>query len=364
MTSLIATIEKLRAELDGHRRSDLKEYPTRVILVHPLLEALGWDVRDPHEVELEYATIDGKSVDYALKINGKPVLFLEVKPINDPLADVRSITQVVSYAAIAGVEWCTLTNGVTYKVYNSYQKAAAPDKLLFEVSLDPRDTEGMSIEQVAGLFGRLSRDAMAKDVLGEIGQAIFTTAKVRKALDALFIEPPGTLVRLIRSTIGDDTIKPNEIRTALKRVWAHPPEVPITPAQPPGAKPATIGRKEYSELDHTQDKPREVTELFRNLDKFCRDLDPANVETKYLKWYVRYSRGKNIFCCVHLQKSGLRVSLKLNYWDLESPPDFARDVSKVGHWGVGDVELAIDSLARVDDAKVLILKSFEGSKPV
>ena len=362
MTSLIPTIERLRAELDSHRRSDLKEYPTRVILIDPLLEALGWDVRDPQEVQLEYATIDGKSVDYALKINRKPVLFLEAKPINDTLTDVRSTTQVVSYAANAGVRWCTLTNGVTYKVYDSYEKAEAPDKLLFEVSIDPGDTEGMSTDQVAGLFERLSRDAMAKGLLEVIAEGIFTSAKVRKALATLFIEPPGTLVRLIRSTIGDDTIQPKQIRAALKRLWPHPPEVPITSVLQPGAKPASARGKEYTQEHHIQDKPQEVIELFRNLDSYCRELDPPNVQTKYLKWYVRYTHGKHIFCCIHLKKSGLHVALKLDYSDLENPPEFARDVSKVGHWGVGDVELAIDSLGRLDDAKVLILKSFEGSK--
>jgi predicted transport protein len=38
---------------------------------------------------------------------------------------------------------------------------------------------------------------------------------------------------------------------------------------------------------------------------------------------------------------------------------FARDVSKVGHWGVGDVELTIDSMQRLRDAHPLINSSFE-----
>ena len=95
---------------------------------------------------------------------------------------------------------------------------------------------------------------------------------------------------------------------------------------------------------------------------FCRELGQATVQRKYLAKYVRYSHGKNIFCCVHLQKSGLRVWLKLSYSGLESPPDFARDVSRIGHWGVGDVELAIDSLDKVQDAKVLIQRSFEENR--
>ena len=80
MKDLGRCIEGLRSQLERHRRTTLKEYPTRTIFVDPLLEALGWDVRDPDEVELEYPIIDGKSVDYALKINRKAVLLLEAEP--------------------------------------------------------------------------------------------------------------------------------------------------------------------------------------------------------------------------------------------------------------------------------------------
>ncbi len=182
MERIITCIEDLRAKLDKFRKTGLKEYPTRTIFIDPLLQALGWDVRDPEEVELEYPTIDGKSVDYAPKINRKPVLFIEAKPLNDPLMDVKAITQVVGYAANAGVEWCVLTNGITYKVYRSTEKAEAPEKLLFETSIDLKETKGMSTQQVAEQLNRFSRDAMAKGLLDELGEQIFTTGKIRKAL--------------------------------------------------------------------------------------------------------------------------------------------------------------------------------------
>lgn len=40
-----------------------------------------------------------RKADYALKNNHKPVLFIEAKPLNDTLKDVKSIAQIVSYAA-------------------------------------------------------------------------------------------------------------------------------------------------------------------------------------------------------------------------------------------------------------------------
>jgi len=368
MESVTTCIETLQAKLERHRKDDLKEIPTRTIFIDPLLQSLGWDVMDPDEVELEFPTIDGKSVDYALKINRKSVLFTEAKPLNDPLTEVKSITQVVGYAANAGVEWCILTNGITYKVYHSTEKTEAPDKLLFEVSLDPNENKGMSLQQVIERFSRFSRDAMAKGVLDEIGEEIFTTGKIRKALDKIFLEAPDVLVRLVRTTMGDDTIKPSQVRKALGRLWARTSEVEIPSTPKLGAQFAVQNKRargeESSEEYHTKGKPQEVIELFRTIDKFCRELDPEKVDRKYLAKYVRYTHDKNIFCCVHLQKSGLRVWLKLNYSNLEQPAEYVRDVSHVGHWGVGDVEVPIDSLNRLQSVKSLIQKSFETNRRV
>lgn len=367
MKNIISCIENLRKKLDKHRKEDLKEYPTRAIFVDPLLECLGWDVRDTDEVELEYPTIDGKSVDYAPKINRKPVLFIEAKQLNDPLTDVKSITQVVGYAANAGVEWCILTNGVTYKVYRSTERAEAPDKLLFEISIDPKETEGVSIQQVAEQFARFSRDAMAKGLLDEIGEQIFTTGKIRKVLDGMFIDAPNTLVRLIRSRIGDDTIKPIQVKNALKRLGAQASGGEISSISELGVKGSQPHKgkrisKEYQESHHTNGKPREVVELFRAVDKFCREISPNTVQRRYLAKYLRYNHGKNIFSCVHLQKTRLRVWLKLKYSDLDSPPEYVRDVSNVGHWGVGDIELSINSLEGFQSAKSLIMKSFDKNR--
>jgi len=362
MKAIITCIEDLRSKLDKFRRTVLKEYPTRTIFIDPLLQVLGWDVRDPEEVELEYPTIDGKSVDYAPKINRKPVLFIEAKPLNDPLTDVKAITQVVGYAANAGVEWCILTNGIIYKIYHSTEKAEAPDKLLFETSIDSKETEGMSIQQIAEQFARFSRDAMAKGILDKIGEQVFTTGKIRKVLEKLFIDPPNSLIKLIRSMTKDDSITPIQVKESLRRLWSKTSEdesFPNYKFENETPVKSEMKEKEYDEEYHTEGRPQEVVELFKTIDNYCRTLDPVNVKRKYLTKYVKYSCGKDIFCCVHLQKSGIRIWLKLNCSELDNPPEYIRDVSKIGHWGVGDVELIINSIEKFQSAKYLIQKSFE-----
>lgn len=119
MKDVVEVIKALRTQLERHKHTGLQEYPTHTIFIDPLLSSLGWYVRDPDEVQLEYPTIDGKSVDYAMKINSNPVLLLEAKQLTDPLDDVKSITQIVSYTANVGIEWCVLPNGVLYKVYRT-----------------------------------------------------------------------------------------------------------------------------------------------------------------------------------------------------------------------------------------------------
>jgi hypothetical protein len=179
------------------------------------------------------------------------------------------------------------------------------------------------------------------------------------------MDPPNTLIKLIRSTLEDDSIKPVQIKKALKMLWIQPSEKEIPSTYKHTKKPVPSSEskvKEYNEEHHLNGKPQEVVELFKTFDKFCRELDPRGVQREALKHYIKYTHGNNIFCCVHIHKSGLRVWLKLNYSDLESPAEYVRDVSNIGHWGVGDVELTIDSLERFQNAKNLIQKSFEENK--
>jgi len=367
MKEIVKCIENLRAQLERHRKEGLKEYPTRTIFIDPLLMALGWDVRDPDEVELEHATVDGKSVDYAMKVNRKVVLHWEAKQLGDPLDDVKSITQVVGYAANDGIEWCVLTNGARYKVYKASEKASAPDKLLFEVSIDPKDSSGQTVEELARQFNRLSRESMAKGLLDQLGTEIFTTGKVRKVLDHLFAETPASFVRLVRKTMADSSVTPSQIEQALKRIW----DTGKSPAQTP-EKALRLQRQdrgvrtarpsgEYEESHHTDGRPSEVLELYRGLDRFCQDLARGRITRSYKSKTVNWTLDNAIFCCAHLQQGGLRVWVKTDPKELDPAFTFARDVSRIGHWGVGDVELAINSLDRLRDAEAFVRRSFENA---
>ena len=384
MNKLVQEIERLRSKIDALRKHRLKETPTRTIVILPLLEALGWDVRDPDEVQEEFPTVDGKSVDYGLKLNKECVLLIEAKPFDDPLTDVKAITQIVNYANSDGIVWCILTNGLAWKVYKSIENCPAPDKLMYEVSIDPRDSEGMSVHQIAQQMWRFSREEIAKGALDTLGEQTFTDGKVRKALDRIMAAAPRSFLNVVREAAGDQTIAPQQIKESLARIWAE--NLAATPSaaadlsirkadeeegtsrRSRGAKKAWITRREKAtatsassdESHHTAGKPQEVLALFRAVERVCLSLKPGDIERRCLKMTVNYLCGKGIFCCVELQKGGIKVCLKLKHSRLENPPSFARDVSGVGHYGVGDLQLAINNMAQLAEATPLIRMSLEG----
>ncbi len=379
MNKLLQVIETLRSKIDGLRRHELKETPTRTIVIDPLLEALGWDVRDPDEVQLEYPTVDGKSVDYGLKLNRKCVLLVEAKAFDDPLTDVKAITQIVNYDNSDGIVWCILTNGLTWKVYRSIENCPAPEKLMYEVSIDPRDSEGMSVQQIAQQMWRFSREEIAKGALDTLGEQTFTDGKVRKALDTIMAAAPRSFLNVVRETTGDQTITPQQVKESLSRIWqGSAPDVAI-PAdgssgtdksagdRTEGAKKAWRTRRAaksespYDEAHHITGKPKEVVELYRSVDRLCLSMGPGAIARRYLAKHIAYESAKRSFCNVHINQGGLRVWLRLKYSRLTNAPSFARDVSSVGHWGTGDLELGISSLAQLKDAEPLIRQSFEGS---
>lgn len=383
MDKLKQAIQSLRSKLDNLRKRGLKETPTRTIVIDPLLNALGWDVRDPDEVELEYPTVDGKSVDYALKLNDKPVLLVEAKPLDDPLDEVKGITQVVSYASNDGIVWCTLTNGIKWKVYRSVEKCAAPDKLMYEVSLDPKDDLGAGIDELAAHLWRLSREEMAKGTLDVLGEQTFTDSKVRKALDQVMCDPPRKLLNFLRDTMDDTSLKPQQIKESLARLWqgglaqsASVSSRKITRLSSTGGKAGSDGiRKtkarrtqagaatDYGESHHTAGKPQEALALYRAVDDFCRSLDPTGIERRYLAKSINYVLGKRTFCSLHILRGGLRVWLQLKYDRLNNPPKFARDMKGVGHWGTGDLELAVSSQSQLDETLQCVQMSFDACKP-
>jgi len=77
-----------------------------------------------------------------------------------------------------------------------------------------------------------------------------------------------------------------------------------------------------------------------------------------LKLYIAYKAETN-FVDIVPQAKRLRLSLNMPFAELDDPRGLAKDVTGIGRWGNGDVELGIATLEEVPYAIGLIRQSLE-----
>ncbi|MGG1680194.1 DUF262 domain-containing protein [Neobacillus sp. NRS-1170] len=99
-----------------------------------------------------------------------------------------------------------------------------------------------------------------------------------------------------------------------------------------------------------------MLELFEELRKRICNLD-SSVREEFKKLYIAYKTTTN-FVDVVPQKSRLRLSLNMAFNEIHDPKGICKDVTNLGRWGNGDVEICISTFKEIDDVMYLIKQSF------
>jgi len=86
-------------------------------------------------------------------------------------------------------------------------------------------------------------------------------------------------------------------------------------------------------------------------------LDPC-INEEFLKLYVAYKAETN-FVDVVPQAKRLLLILNLGIADIEDPKGLCRDISNIGRWGNGDVEVGLNNVDDLPYIMGLIRQSFE-----
>ncbi len=92
--------------------------------------------------------------------------------------------------------------------------------------------------------------------------------------------------------------------------------------------------------------------LFEKLNTRIMNLS-AFVKREFKKLYIAYKADTN-FVDIVIQKSRLRVSVNMKYTNVIDPKGICKDITDLGRWGNGDVELFLDSLEQLDDVMFII----------
>jgi predicted transport protein len=111
----------------------------------------------------------------------------------------------------------------------------------------------------------------------------------------------------------------------------------------------------YSLADHPN-LAGEMMDLFQQLRKRLLHLD-ASVTEEILKYYIAYKTSTN-FVDIVPQKACLLLMLNMRFDEIDDPHGLCRDVTGIGKWGNGDVEVRISSPAQLEGVMELVLQSF------
>jgi len=138
----------------------LNESDTRSLVEEVLSEALGYEKL--REITREFE-VKGHYVDFAIKLEGKPRFFIEVKAIGSKLNE-RDLFQVQSYSASHNLPWMVLTNGRMWRCYHLSSGSPPSVDLVFEVDLLVSTKD---LNDVVEKLYLLSKEAVWRDQLSE-----------------------------------------------------------------------------------------------------------------------------------------------------------------------------------------------------
>lgn len=208
----------------------LTEEATKTAVIMPFIQALGFDLFDLNDVTPEFVADvgvkKGEKVDFALKIDGKPVILIEAKPISAALGSVQH-SQLYRYFAVASVKVAILTNGrqlwffsdtdeknkmdkkpfFTFDFQNFDEKQVVElsrfQKHLFDIDAVLEAASDLKYVRLAAAFLKEQLTAPSDDFVRLIGKQIYQGSITKTALEQLRNVTRSALDEVIKDRIQD-----------------------------------------------------------------------------------------------------------------------------------------------------------------
>ena len=339
---LVLVLGKVRKAINRARdkKGQISEAQTKVSLINPILEGLGWDTADMDEVSLEYKhKPQDNPVDYALFLQRSPCLFVEAKSLDTNLDDHKWRSQAVNYANAAGVRWCVLTDGDKYCIYNSHAPVAVAQKL-FRMSTISDPTQDESTLDTLGL---LSKEALSGNLIDELWEAHFVDRSVRAALEALFGTQDARLVSWVKKQTP--ALKPAQIRESLKRADIRI-DFPVLP-------PPIITKQGVD--DRLEGKPRAQAVFSVLMQRTRETIGDFSVHAN--SRHIVFS-NRHAFVAISALHRGLRIGLRLNASEAHQHPRLKAQAKGIFEgWTALHLSTSISDESEIDQELLSLMKS-------
>ena len=195
----IDTIRQFSNRVESLYEKIKSEEATKTSLVMPFFTVLGYDVFNPEEFVPEF-TADvgikkGEKVDYAIKIDDKPAILVEVKWCGEPLD--KHASQLFRYFATTDAKFGILTNGLIYNFYtdlNEQNKMDLEPFLVFDIlNIDENNVTELK---------RFARQTLDIDAAFNAAQELRHMNKIKDTLNAIRKDTPDSFIKYMMDEIG------------------------------------------------------------------------------------------------------------------------------------------------------------------
>ena len=144
----------------------------------------------------------------------------------------------------------------------------------------------------------------------------------------------------------------NELAKKAESIWKYPN---LTDAELEKYQEKDTTTEEYSLETYGMNDVTRM--LFEALDKRIMNLSPG-VKREYKKLYVAYKLDTN-FVDIIIQKERLLIVVNMKFSDIFDPNGICRDITGIGRWGNGDVELFMEHKDELDQIMEIVKQSFD-----
>ncbi len=327
---LIDQLQALAARAQQTGDSLTNEEATKMALIAPFIQSLGYDIFNPTEVKPEFAADlpgikQGERVDYAVleRETGIPKILIEAKPYKTDLSHAE-MGQLSRYFAATHARIGILTNGRIFQFFSDLDNKNLMDTRPF-AELDLFDLRSAPIEQLK----QMSKSMFDLDLLLSSAERLKYLRAVKERIKEELTDPGEWLVReLIRDVVDAKRISSQQIEKlkpvvidAIKSYVNDRINERLHTAME--AEQATKEEKEAEEEPGAQEEGSTFTEEEREglyiVRAICAtDVEPARLSEKDTKTYC------NVLLDGNSWKSVLRMYFnssqkKLEIFDDQEP---------------------------------------------
>jgi len=194
------TIKQLAERVSLLKNTVSTEEATKMSLIVPMFQALGYDIFNPLEFCPEYIADvgikKGEKVDYAILNNGEPLILIECKSCTENLDKHGS--QLYRYFGTSKAKFGILTNGIIYKFYTDLEEINKMDLVPFLV-IDLDNLKDSSINELK----KFCKANFDQDKIFSTAEELKYTSLIKDMLAKEFDSPSDDFIRFILSHVYD-----------------------------------------------------------------------------------------------------------------------------------------------------------------